>query len=198
MRRGREGAREACGVAYGATRTGSGEAGLALAGVLLLLTVSAGSAGAQFIGGGMKISGAIGMSAPIGDLDKRGGTGFGAAFRTESPIGAEDWTIRGDFAFDRFGGKAGVQSYQFFTVATNLVHRSNPKLYQFGGFGIYTAKTAIDANNTRAESAFGFQGGVGLNLTTTGLKTFLELGITDVLTTGQSSVWFPVRFGIRI
>jgi hypothetical protein len=39
---------------------------------------------------------------------------------------------------------------------------------------------------------------MGFNLTTTGLKTFLEFGITDVLTTARSSVWFPVRFGIRI
>ena len=177
--------------ACGAPRT----AGLALAGALLVL---AGRAEAQFMGRGMKFSGAIGLSAPIGDLDQRAGTGFGAALRTESDLGSEQWALRGDFSFDRFAGRAPVDSYQYFTVATNLVHRSNAKLYQFGGFGIYTAKTAIAADNTRAESAFGFQGGVGLNLRTTGPKTFVEVGITDVLTTGRSSVWFPVRFGIRM
>jgi hypothetical protein len=165
---------------------------------LAALAIGAGEAQAQFIGSGMRVSGAIGLSAPIGDLDKRGGTGFGAAIRTESQLGSDNWSLRGDFSFDRFGGKGGVNSYQFFTVATNLVHRSNPKLYQFGGFGIYTAQTAVSADNSRSESAFGFQGGMGFNLTTTGLKTFLEFGITDVLTTARSSVWFPVRFGIRI
>ena len=169
-----------------------------VAGVFLVLALGGRNTGAQFIGPGLRISAALGISAPVGDLDRRGGTGFGASFRTEYPIGSEDWALRGDFSFDRFAGKAGVDSYQFFTVATNIVHKSNPKLYEFGGFGIYTAKTAFGPGDSSAESAFGFQGGVGYNLSRTGLRTFVEFGITDVLTTGRSSVWFPVRFGIRI
>jgi hypothetical protein len=201
------GTREACRVACRGQRTAlrtalrtarRSRAGWAVAAALFALATSAGGAQAQFMSRGTKFSGAIGISAPIGDLDKRAGTGFGGAVRTESPLGSEDWSVRADFSFDRFAGKAGVESYQFFTVATNLVHRSNARLYEFAGFGIYTMKTAIAANNNRSESAFGFQGGVGLNLSTKGLKTFVELGIADVLTTGRSSAWFPVRFGIRI
>ena len=164
---------------------------------LFVLALSAGVAHAQRRSG-LKFSGAIGLSAPIGDLDKRGSTGFGAAIRTESQLDADIWSLRGDFSFDRFGGKDGVDSYQYFTVATNLVHHTNVRLYQFGGFGIYTAKTAVDAVNNRSESAFGLQGGIGLNLDTKSLKSFVEFGITDVLTTGRSSVWFPVRVGIRL
>jgi hypothetical protein len=81
-------------------------------------------------------------------------------------------------------------------------------VYQYGGVGFYQAKTVSspeqgcsnclgNGSQARSESDFGFQGGVGLNFGKV-TKTFLEIGVVDVLTTGRSSVWFPVRFGIRL
>ena len=163
---------------------------------------------AQFGRGGF--SAAAGLSAPIGDLDKDAQTGFGIAVRTESGGGDSPWGFRGGLTFDRFGGKAalGIDNLQFVTFPLDVVHNTNRKLYQFVGVGLYQAKTvytpdpqfAGTRNNASAytENDLGFQGGVGFNFGGKGARTFLEFEVVDVLTSGRSSVWFPVRCGIRL
>jgi hypothetical protein len=149
------------------------------------------------------------VDVPISDLDTYGHTGFGIAVRTESPLGGPTWSLRSGVSYDRFGGKRsyGVDHFEYLTFASELLHNTNTRTYQYAGVGIYQAKTVYPpepggflglGNGTQAqsESDFGFQGGVGLNFGKV-TKTFLEIGIVDVLTTGRSSVWFPLRYGIR-
>lgn len=177
---------------------------------LAIMLLAAPAARAQFGRGGFGFSVAAGVSAPIGDLDKDAQTGFGIAVRTESGAGDSPWGFRGGLTFDRFGGKAapGIDNLQFITFPLDVVHNTNKQLYQFVGVGLYQAKTVYVAdpqfagtrNSTSAftENDFGFQGGVGYNFGKKGARTFVEFEVVDVLTSGRSSVWFPIRFGIRL
>ena len=178
---------------------------------IALATSAAPAAHAQRMGSRLNLSAAAGVNVPIGDLDKQGQTGFGIAVRTESGDSSEPWTYRGGITFDRFGGKGGlVDNYQYTTFVTELVHHTNKKAYQYVGIGFYQSKIVFVSTSTtggmtnaatgtqaRTESDFGFQGGVGLNFGKNA-KTFLEIGMVDVLSTGRTSVWFPVRVGIRL
>lgn len=168
-------------------------------GAVLLVAAALSPARAQ----GISVAGAVNL--PIGNLGDASDVGFGAALRSESPLSSGSWGFRADFTFDRFGAKGAVDNYQYFTLATNLVHHSNARFYQYGGFGLYNAKTVgksggvgLTPASSVTEQAFGFQGGVGLSLDLLGPKGFMEVGIVDVLTSGRSSVWFPLRVGIRL
>lgn len=152
---------------------------------------------------GLGIGLAGGVNLPVGDLGNNTDLGIGVSLRRESGSGSVGWGVRTDFGFDRFAGKGTVDNYQYIAFATNLVHHSNRELYQFGGLGLYQAKTVLKSagvglGNSYTETAFGLQGGVGLALPAISDKAFLEVGVVTVLTSGRSSSWFPVRFGFRI
>jgi hypothetical protein len=179
--------------------------------LLVVVTLEARPVQAQRMMGQFRFSASAAVNVPISDLDKYGNAGFGIAVRTESPLGGPTWSLRSGVSYDRFGGKGGlgVDHFEYLTFASDLVHHTNTRTYQFLGLGIYQAKTVFapvtvnpfngPGNGSRAvsESDFGFQGGVGLNFGKV-TRTFLEIGIVDVLTTGRSSVWFPLRYGIRL
>jgi len=152
---------------------------------------------------GISVAGALNL--PIGNLGEMSDVGFGVALRSESQLSSVLWGFRADFTFDRFGAKGAVDNFQYFTIATNLVHHSNTKFYQYGGLGLYNAKSVgkstgvgLTPANSATEQAFGFQGGVGVSLDVLGPKGFMEVGMVSVLTSGRNSVWFPIRFGIRL
>lgn len=183
--------------------------------ILLAAALAARPAKAQWMMGQLRFSASAGVNVPISDLDTYAHTGFGVSVRTESPLGGPTWSLRSGVSYDRFGGKSAytVDHFEYLTFASDLVHHTNPRTYQFMGVGIYQSKTVLSRVNAslpaenpvsfldigrrvQTESDFGFQGGVGLNFGQI-TKTFLEIGIVDVLTTGRSSVWFPLRYGIR-
>lgn len=149
-----------------------------------------------------QLSIAVGAGLAVGGLSQQAsGPGIGVALRTATPLGASNWLLRTDVSFDRFSGTGDVDNNQFFTFATNAVHRTNTRLYQFGGLGIYTAKKVLKSSTLRSETAFGLQGGVGLEFGSDreggSAHPFVEFGLTDAFTTGRTSVWFPVRVGLR-
>jgi hypothetical protein len=161
---------------------------------------------------GFAISTGVGL--PIGDLGDQANPGISLSVRREQRLGAEAWSLRGGLTFDRMGGnsESGVDNFQFITFATELVHHSSPRLYEFGGLGIYNVKTVFPPVITTAPSGFGrastpsisetdigIQAGLGYNFRTTGgARPFVEFQLVDVFTSGSSSAWFPIRFGIRI
>jgi hypothetical protein len=178
--------------------------------ILILLAVAAVPARAQFTRG-LNFTGAVSVDVPLGDLDKDAKTGFGVLIRGERQSGS--WALRTGLSFDRFGGKGSIDNLQFFTfLGGELVHHSGTTWYQFGGIGFYQSRAPVrqDMQLGGAPSAnasgragggfwdFGFQAGVGVNYTLADTKTFIEFGFVNVLTTGPTSVWVPVRFGIRL
>ncbi|HLA90088.1 MAG TPA: outer membrane beta-barrel protein [Gemmatimonadaceae bacterium] len=164
----------------------------------LLVTAAAQAQGRRMgMGRGMHLSAAVGANLPIGDLDRQAQTGFGIAIRSEMSESSGPWKVRGGIAFDMFSGKGAVDNYQYLSYFTlDLVHETSKTVYQYGGVGLYQSKTAVE-DEARSESDFGFQGGVGVNFGKD-RKTFLEFGLVDVITTGRTSVWFPVKIGIRL
>jgi hypothetical protein len=153
---------------------------------------------------GLGIGLAGGLNLPVGDLGNSSDLGIGLSLRRESGSGSVGWGMRTDFSFDRFGAKGpSIDNYQYIGFTTNLVHHTNPQLYQFGGIGLFQAKTVmkragLGLGGSDTENAFGIQGGVGLSLPQISDKAFLEVGVVTVLTSGRSSSWFPVRFGFKL
>ncbi|HVT37509.1 MAG TPA: hypothetical protein VHE78_00560 [Gemmatimonadaceae bacterium] len=179
--------------------------------VALVLAVGAGPAGAQFFSRGGNFTGAISVDVPSGDLASAARSGLGVLVRAETNQSGP-WSLRTGLSFDRFSGKGSIDNLQFFTLlGGELVHRSGTRWYQYAGFGFYQSRTIVRPQPTVGGTAappatdrlndffdFGFQAGVGINYTLADTKTFVEFGFVNVLTIGPTSVWFPVRFGIRL
>jgi hypothetical protein len=157
---------------------------------------------------GLNFTGALSFDLPVGDLDKDAKPGFGILIRGERQSGA--WALRTGLAFDRFGGKGSIDNLQFISfLGGELVHHSGSAWYQFGGIGFYLSRApsrqdaqVVGAPSTNRPGSgfwdFGFQGGVGVNYTIADTKAFMEFGFVNVLTTGPTTSWVPIRFGIRL
>ncbi len=138
-----------------------------------------------------------GLSLPMGDLGHGADLGFNLALRAEGAALAPGWSIRGDFAVDRYDGRRGVDTYSYISLAGNLVHRGrNPRFYQFAGFGVYNSQIAFSNATDRSDTDLGVQAGIGTDLTRDRM-VFGEVGFASAFTSGRSSLWFPVRVGFR-
>jgi opacity protein-like surface antigen len=143
----------------------------------------------------VRFSVAGGASPAVGDLGRASDVGMSLAFRGETVRGRE-WGFRGDLTWDRFGSTGVVDAYEYFGLAGNLMHRDNTPWYEFGGLGFYNQKVAFRETRNDADNLnLGMQFGVGYNFKSP--RTFLELGIANVFTSGSNSVWFPLKFGVR-
>ena len=173
--------------------------------VTALIGLAGSTASAQFGGGslhGMRI--AIGVDTPIGDFDQLATTGFGLSIHTGLGEGGEAWSGRGSFGFDRFGGKGTLDNVQFISYGFDIVHRSRPSWYQFGGITLnqttynYQSSSQAVQGAARNGSNFGFDGGIGVDFGSDGgTRTFVEFAATTLFTGTKNSSWFPVRFGLR-
>ncbi|MFI5245223.1 MAG: hypothetical protein ACHQQR_08360 [Gemmatimonadales bacterium] len=146
----------------------------------------------------IRFSGAAALALPIGDLGDAADVGFNLALRGEGRLPARNWSLRGDLSWDRFSGKGIIDSYSYYGLAGNLVHR-NPtgRLYEFGGLGLYGNTTTFANQLNRSDTNLGVQMGLGLDLAPGPHTPFVEFGLTSVFTSGNNSLWFPVRFGVR-
>ncbi len=147
----------------------------------------------------VQFSGAVGLALPVGNLGDAANVGFNLSLRGEGKLGSasSEWGLRGDLSLDQLGGKAGLTSVAFYSVAANMVHRSHDsRVYEFGGLGLYDFRLA-GGGATASETDLGLQVGVGYNLSEGPHSTFLEFGLANVFSSGNNSLWFPLRFGIR-
>ena len=147
----------------------------------------------------VRFSGAAALALPIGDLGNAADVGYNLTLRGEGRLASPNWSLRGDLSWDRFPGKGFVDSYSYLGVAANLVHRSSAgRFYQFGGLGLYGNTTTFSNSLNSSDTNLGVQMGLGLDLAPSRNNTpFVEFGLTSVFTSGNNSLWFPVRFGIR-
>jgi hypothetical protein len=138
-----------------------------------------------------------GLSLPVGDLGAGADLGFSLALRAEGAPVSPGWALRGDFSVDRYDGRRGVDSYSYLALAGNFVHRGrNPGFYQYAGLGVYNSQVAFANATDRSDTDLGVQAGLGTELTRD-RRVFGEFGFTGVFTSGRSSLWFPVRVGLR-
>ena len=167
--------------------------------VAALMAASAAAPGSTGAQTPIRFSGAAALALPIGDLGNAADPGVNLSLRGEGNVSrSKEWSVRGDLSWDRFSGRGLVDSYSFIGVAGNLVHRGTAsRLYEFGGLGLYGGKTNFVDRLSRDDTNLGLQVGVGLDLTGGVHPTFVEFGLTNVLTPGNNSLWFPVRIGVR-
>ena len=146
--------------------------------------------------GGVRFGLAGGLSLPAGDLGNNADGGFALGMRGEGSLRTPRWALRGDLTYDRFGGRGVVDAYSYTSLAASLVHRdAGDRFYQFGGLGVYNARTAFIDAATRSSTNLGVQAGIGFDFRTTAPRWFIETGFASAFTSGRSSLWFPVRAG---
>jgi len=139
-----------------------------------------------------------GMSLPAGDLAGGADLGFNLGVRAEGRPLSPGWALRGDLSWDRYDGRGGVDGYSYLALAGNLVHHeTGGRLYEFGGLGIYNSRTSYTNTFGTSDTNLGVQLGLGFALTRQAPNVFTEFGLTSAFTSGRSSVWFPVRLGLR-
>jgi hypothetical protein len=138
-----------------------------------------------------------GLSLPIGDLGNNTDLGLNLALRGEGRPVAPNWGVRGDVTYDHYAGHGTVDEYSYLAFAANLVHHeTRQRMYEFGGLGVYNSKVGFRNALDRSETSLGMQLGAGFELTAD-RRVFTEFGLTGAFTSGRSSVWFPVRVGLR-
>ena len=138
-----------------------------------------------------------GLSLPIGDLANSSELGLNFGFRGEGRRMQSGWSVRGDMSYDRYTGRGPVDAYSYLALAGNLVHRTQAsRTYQFGGLGLYNSRVARTNFSDATDTNLGVQMGLGYDLTND-QRVFGEFGLTSAFTSGRSSVWFPVRIGMR-
>ncbi len=146
----------------------------------------------------MRFSVVGGLSLPVGDLGNNADLGLNLGLRGEGRAIAPGWAFRGDLSWDRYDGHGGVSAYSYLALAGNLVHHAaGGRLYEFGGLGIYNSRIAFANALDRSDTNLGVQMGLGLDLSSKAPNLFTEFGLTSAFTSGRSSVWFPVRLGVR-
>jgi hypothetical protein len=138
-----------------------------------------------------------GLSLPIGDLANSSEMGLNLGFRGEGRRFASGWSLRGDVSYDRYNGRGNVDAFSYVAFAGNLVHRSvGSRGYQYGGLGVYSSRVDRINISDATDTNLGVQMGLGADLTRDS-RVFGEFGLTSAFTSGRSSVWFPVRVGLR-
>jgi hypothetical protein len=138
-----------------------------------------------------------GLSLPVGDLARSSDLGLNIGFRGEGRTMPSGWAFRGDMNFDRYAGNGTIENFTYVSFAGNLVHRTQSgRAWQYGGLGVYNSKVARTNAVDLSDTDLGVQMGVGFDMTTD-RTVFAELGLTSAFTSGRSSVWFPIRVGLR-
>ncbi len=139
-----------------------------------------------------------GLGLPAGDLGQQANVGLALGLRGETRLADARWGMRGDVSWDRYDGQGVVTSYQYLALAANLVHHERGgRLYEFGGFGIYHSRVAFVDESSAGDTNLGTQAGIGLQLSDRPPRWFTEFGFTSAFTSGRSSLWFPLRVGLR-
>jgi hypothetical protein len=161
------------------------------------LAILAPSAGAQGQQTPVNFSLVGGLSLPIGDLGNSSEMGLNLGFRGEGRRFASGWSLRGDVSYDHYDGRGNVDAFSYVAFAGNLVHRTTgSRGYQYGGLGVYSSRVDRINISDATDTNLGVQMGLGVDLTRDS-RVFGELGLTSAFTSGRSSVWFPVRVGLR-
>ena len=102
--------------------------------------------------------------------------------------------IRGEFFYERFGGKANVAGARSVQTTAGIIdaiyHVPGSALHAYfiGGMGIYN----VTGDGTKP----GFNGGLGIRIPLTGMTAYFEARLHKVLTDNSSYLTLPVTFGL--
>jgi Outer membrane protein beta-barrel domain len=162
--------------------------------IAALLAFSASTALAQ---GGLSsahLGASVGISFPTGALSRTHASGFNLGALAEYEAPGEAMGIRGEFFYERFGGKATVAGARSSQTTAGIIdaiyHVPDSALHAYfiGGMGIY--------NVTGSGTKPGFNGGLGIRIPLTGMTAYFEARLHTVLIDNASYLTLPVSFGL--
>jgi hypothetical protein len=144
---------------------------------------------------------AVGAAVPAGDFTNTAGTGIDAQFqaRTEPLIGP--LALRIEISYDRFPGKGASGSTTFSGQAISVLGDFGTMFYWAAGAGYYQSNhqtTILGHNVVDQRSYLGAQAAVGMDIPVFRWQGFLEVAGVRAFTPGESLIYLPVRFGIRL
>jgi opacity protein-like surface antigen len=142
-----------------------------------------------------------GAAVPTSDLSDIANTGFNVGghlgFNTPAlPLG-----LRIDGAYNRWAFKQGLGGGDVHTwnVTGNALYKipgMSASPYLLGGAGWYQFGATVAGAGSDSENDFGWNVGGGISMPLTGFETFIEAKYTQIQTSGTSTKFVPITFGI--
>ena len=141
-----------------------------------------------------------GVSLPQSDASND----FKAGFHGQAMVGLSvpvlPVGLRGDFVYHQMSGKNGLDAdLKVLGGGVNVMYDLPGvmvKPYLSAGLGMYNAKVDAGAAGSASETKVGFNGGAGIKFNLTGFNTLLEARYYSIQTSGSSTTFVPITFGI--
>jgi len=139
---------------------------------------------------------AAGAAVPVSDLSNFFSTGFNGTVMLGLNPQLIPLGVRIDGAYNQFALQGGGASLHISSLTGNLVY-SIPSTgispYLIGGIGLYNVG---GSGGGASENDFGWNIGGGVKLPLSGFDTFLEARYNQAQSSGTSSKFIPITFGI--
>jgi hypothetical protein len=139
---------------------------------------------------------AAGAALPVSDLSDIANTGFNGTVTVAFTPAMIPLGVRIDGAYNQFGVKSvfGGGNLHVAGVTGNLVYKipgATVSPYAIGGAGWYNSGGSGSSTND-----FGWNVGGGISMALSGFDTFLEARYNQVQTSGASTKFVPITFGV--
>jgi hypothetical protein len=168
------------------------------------LTTMASTARAQLVTAGNKpfsFGAAAGVSIPISDLSDFNNTGFDGTLILGINTPALPMSFRIEGAYDSFDDKGGNGNVHSTSLRGNMVFTfpsgSEVRPYIIGGVGLYNTGASNGAGfSSNSSNDFGVNVGGGFTIPLGSLNAFVEARYHRIATSGVSTQFIPIVFGV--
>ena len=168
------------------------------AAVLALGLVPAAAAVAQMMSPSVHFGATGGVSIPLGDFSTGFQTGYLVSGLVEGRPGGFPVGLRGEVSYSGYTVKSGGFTNNILGFLGNaVVNFETPSsgAYLIGGLGIYHSSNSGLAG-AASSNDFGINGGGGFRWPLGGMSTFAEARVHFVSTSGSSTTFLPIVFGV--
>lgn len=146
----------------------------------------------------VQIGVAGGASLPTSDLSDGANTGFNVTGTVGLNPKMIPLGIRVDAAYNRFGLKSPLSGNVSYTaVSGNLVYKfpsATVSPYAIGGAG--WCHTTSSVTGSASDNNFCWNAGGGISMPLSGFDTFIEARYNQIQTSGTSTKFIPITFGV--
>jgi hypothetical protein len=139
---------------------------------------------------------AAGAAIPVSDLSDVAKTGFNGTVALGFTPALIPLGVRIDGAYNQFGSKLATGNLHITSVTGNLVYKmpgATISPYAIGGAGWYNSGASGGGSST---NDFGWNIGAGISMPLSGFDTFVEARYNQVQTSGTSTKFVPIVFGV--
>lgn len=139
---------------------------------------------------------AAGVALPVSDLSDIADTGFNGTVTVGFTPAMIPLGVRIDGAYNQWGLKAVSENIRSTSVTGNLVYKmpgASFSPYVIGGPGWYNLGTSGGGGSS---NEFGWNIGGGISMALSGFDTFIEARYNQIQTSGTSTKFIPITFGV--